>query len=166
MAMSRQRTGGMTTIGVLNIAFGAFSIIFALFGMLAALARIRRAILIEGFMGIPGISANEETLMLKMLEFALFALAVNTVGVVAGIGIFRMAAWARVVSLVYAGLWILYAGILLLFPIQAATPDANASGTIIGRVVGICFGLLYPIILFILFQKPNWKAAFATQPTP
>jgi hypothetical protein len=134
--------------------------------VLAALAGIRRAILIEGFMGIPGISADERAIMLKMLEFAFFALAVSTVGVVAGIGIFRMAAWARAVSLVYAGLWALNAGILLIFPIQPATPGANASAAIIGHVVGICFGLSYPIILFILFQKPNWKAAFATQPTP
>jgi hypothetical protein len=163
--MLRERTGGMTAIGVLNLVFGGFGIIFALFGILIALAGIRRGILIEGFMGIPGISADKETIMLKMLEFALFALAVSTVGVVAGIGIFRMAAWARVISLVYAGLWILCTGIFLLFRVQAATPDANASGTIIGRVVGICFDFSYPIILFILFQKPNWKTAFAARPT-
>ena len=155
----------MTAIGILNLVFGGLGIISALFEVLAALAGIRRGILIEGFMGIPGISDDQRAIMLRMLEFGIFALAVSTVGVVAGIGIFRMAAWARAVSLVYAGLWALNAGILFLFPVQPATPDANGSGTIIGRVVGICFGLSYPIILFILFQKPNWKAAFARQPT-
>lgn len=164
--MLKERTGGMTVIGVLNLVFGGLGFISALFEVLAALAGIRRAILTEGFMGIPGISADKETIMLKMLECALFALAVSTVGVIAGIGIFRMRAWARAASLIYAGLWALNAGILLLFPVQAATPDANASATIIGHVVGICFGLAYPIILFILFQKPNWKAAFAAPPTP
>lgn len=164
--MLRERTSGMTAIGVLNLVFGGLGIISALFEVLAALAGIRRAILIEGFMGIPGISTDQRAIMLKMLEFALFALAASSVGAVAGIGILRMAAWARVVSLVYAGLWALNAGILLVFPVQAATPEADASGAVIGLVVGICFGLSYPIILFILFQKPNWKAAFATRPTP
>ena len=164
--MLKERTGGMTVIGVLNLVFGGLGILSALFEVLAALVGIRRSILIEGFMGIPGISGNEETIMLKLLEFALFALAVSTVGVIAGIGIFRMRPWARAASLIYAGLWALNAGVLLLFPVQAPKPDANASATIIGHVVGICFGLSYPIILFILFQKPNWKAAFATRPTP
>jgi hypothetical protein len=163
--MLKKRTGGMTVIGVLNLVFGGLGIISALFEVLAALAGIRRAIVIEGFMGIPGISADQRAIMLKMLEFALFALAVSTVGVIAGIGIFRMRAWTRAASLIYAGLWALNAGILLFFPVQATTPDANVSATIIGRVVGICFSLSYPIILFTLFQKPNWKAAFARQPT-
>ncbi len=152
----------MTTIGVLNIVLGGFGIIFALFGILAALEGIRRGLVIEGFMGIPGISAEQREIMLKMLEFALFALVGNTVGVIAGIGILRMAAWARVVSLVYAGLWVLQDGILLLLPVQA---DGSASDTIIGRLVGACLGFSYLIILFILFKRPNWKDAFAKQAT-
>jgi hypothetical protein len=154
----------MTTIGVLNIVFGGFGIIRALFDILTALDGIRRGLVIEGFMGIPGISADQRAVMLKMLELALFALVGSAVGVVAGIGILRIAAWARVVSLVYAGLWVLHDGILLLLPVQAATPDASASGTMIGHAVGISFGLSYLIILIILFQKPNWKAAFAKEP--
>jgi hypothetical protein len=153
--MTKQRTGGMTAIGVLNIVFGGFGLLAALFSLLAAPTMVAR---------ISGYATSEQMseMMLKIQGLGIFALAVSVVGLIAGIGIFWMKQWSRILSLVYAGLWILNGILSFAFPLQLS----STTGVMAARVFGLIIGMVYPIILFVLFNKPAWKTAFATEPLP
>jgi len=159
--MSKQRTGGMTIIGGLDVLFGSCGIILALGGILGALAGERQAIVVEGSMGIAGATAGQQALMLNLLGMSLLGLLLGLVALVAGIALFRMWRWARAINLTYAALAAARSAMLFLFPALTAARGATAAATLSERMVGLCLALLYPIILLALFRKPAWKAAFA-----
>ena len=153
--MKKHRTGGMTAVGVLNTVFGGFGILAGLFCLLTAHAVMSRTL----------VTQDQSVVMLKVLGLGLFGLAVGIVGLIAGIGIFLMARWSRVLNLVFAGVWILNSILSFAFPVQQSTSGANTAGEVFGRLLGLFLGLIYPIILLVLFNKPAWKTAFADEPT-
>ncbi len=93
--MERHRTGGMTAIAVGNIFLGGLGILNGLFLVLGFLAFMYELLRL-GVFEFP----------IARLAFPLLVLATGIVGLIAGIGIFMLRPWARVLSLVYGGLLI------------------------------------------------------------
>jgi hypothetical protein len=146
-------------VALLDLLFGCLGILLALLGIAEAMAGSRRAIVIEGAMGIAGITAEQQRLMLHLCATSLLGLAVGLVALLAGIALFRMWRWARAINLTYATLAAARALILFLFPVLTA-PSLRT------RIAGLVVGILYPIILLLLFQKPAWRAPFAKPVQP
>ena len=93
---------------------------------------------------------------------------------VAGIGLLRLQAWGRWLSIVvsiYALVMVVVAGVVNYFylvqPLLAQAADKQgtehmaAVGGAIGGIFGSCFGLIYPVLLLIFMFQPKVKAAFA-----
>jgi hypothetical protein len=91
-SVERHRTGGMTAIAVLNIILGGFVILNGLFHVLGYLV-LMYELLRLGVFEIP----------LARLAVSLPILATGIVGLIAGIGIFRLRPWARTLSLLFGG---------------------------------------------------------------
>lgn len=157
--MEKFRTSGMTAIAVLNIILGGIGILNGLFLLLGAfylMSELSRL----GVFSIPT----------ARLAFSLLILATGVVGIIAGIGIFRLRPWARALSLVYGGLLIL-SSVLSYFAVPIiATIGTYDIGSISadGLVRLIIFGAIYVVLpvpysllLCVVFCKPAWKTTFA-----
>ena len=157
--MEKCRTGGMTAIAVLNIILGGIGILNGLFLLLGAfylMSELSRL----GVFHIP----------VARLAFSLLILATGVVGIIAGIGIFRLRPWARALSLVYGGLLIL-SSVLSYFAVPIiATIGTYDIGSIsadgLARLIIFCaiyvvIPVPYSLLLGVVFYKPAWKAAFA-----
>lgn len=139
----------MTAVGVLNIVFGGIFIITSLIAIMMVNARLSQ--------GLSDWNA------IKLLGQGLLSLAVGIVGLIAGIVVLRLIFWGRIMSLIFAGMWVLYALLATFFPVSTgASETSGATFDIIGRVIGLLISLVYPVILYRLFQRPQWKAAFIT----
>lgn len=161
--MDRRRTGGMTAIAVLNIAFGGLHILKGLFQLLGSLDLIYELSRV-GVFEIP----------VAGLAFSLLLLAAGVIGLIAGIGMLAPRPWARALSLVFGG--VLIASVAFSFymvPIIATIGTYNINSIdrydlarlIIFTLIYVVLPVLYSIIVFIVFFKPAWKAAFAKDST-
>ena len=157
--MERHRTGGMTAIAVLNIIFGGLEILKGLFHALGAVVLMVELLRVGAF-DIP----------LPRVTYALLLLATGIVGLIAGIGLLALRSWARALSLVFAGLLILSSALsFLTLPIMASivTSDIGSlSSYDLARVMmfsvsHVALPVPYAVLLFVVFHKPAWKAAFA-----
>ena len=157
--MERHRTGGMTAIAVLNIIFGGLVILAGVFQLLRTFV-LMYELLRLGVFKIPVDDA----------AFALLISATGIVGLVAGIGIFRLRSWARTLSLVFAGLLIVSCAFsFLMVPIIASlgTYDFASLGAynlarlFVFSAVYVVIPVFYSPILCGAFYKPAWRAAFA-----
>ncbi len=137
--MGKQRTGGMTTIGVLNIIFGTLGCLVFLLMILGA-----------GFMTAAGAAAGGEEGSFIAVTGGIFMLlaiagfAGNLMLFISGIGILKMASWGRTLGLASGTLGVLvYGGILFGgFSIPMAV-----SLVYCGVLAGLCF-------------SSGWKSAF------
>jgi hypothetical protein len=132
----------MTTIGILNIIFGAlFSLVFLLM------------ILGAGFMAAAGTAmGGEEGAAVAagggfLMLIGIAAFAINLMLFISGIGVLKVAPWGRTLSIAYGGLGIVVYGAWLIggdfsIPMLAA--------------------LAYCVILIGTFFTPSWKAAFCS----
>ena len=157
--MERHRTGGMTAIAVLNIIFGGFEILKGLFHALGAIVLMLELWRVGAF-DIPA----------GPVAFSLQLLATGIVGLVAGIGLFRLRSWARELSLVFAGLLILSCALsFLTLPILASIGSydvGSLTSSDLARltlfvVFHAVFPMSYALLLCVVFHKPAWKTAFA-----
>jgi hypothetical protein len=139
--MEAQRTGTMTTIGILNLVFGAlFSLVFLLM------------ILGAGFMAAAGTAMGGE----KGAEVAagggflmligIAAFAVNLMLFISGIGVLKMAPWGRSLSIAAGGLGIVVYG--------ASLVGSDFS-------IPVLAALAYCVVLISMFFTPSWKATFS-----
>ena len=103
--MGKQRTGGMTTIGILNIIFGAlFSLVFLLM------------ILGAGFMAAAGSAmGGEEGAAVAagggfLMLIGIAAFAINLMLFISGIGVLKLAPWGRTLSIACGGLGVVVYG--------------------------------------------------------
>ena len=140
--MGKHRTGGMTTIGILNIAFGAlFSLVFLLMALGA------------GFMAAAGnaIGGEDGAAVAAGGGFLMFvgiaAFAVNLMLFMGGIGVLKVAPWGRTLSLACGAL-----GVVVYVAL------------IIGNSVSIPYlGMLaYSFLLVGLFFMENWKNTYCS----
>ena len=157
--METHRTSGMTAIAVLNIIVGVIVILGGLFQLLFALTLTYELLRVGAF-----------ELPAMRFMFAFLILATGIVGLVAGIGMLSLRPSARASSLVFAGLLIVSAVLSYFFiPIIASigTYDLgsiSAEGLarlIIFCVVYVVVPVAYALLLYIVFSRPSWKAAFA-----
>jgi hypothetical protein len=132
IVMGKQRTGGMTTVGILNIIFGAlFSLVFLLM------------ILGAGFMAAAGTAMGGEDGaavaagggFLMILGIAAFA--INLMLFISGIGVLKVAPWGRSLSIASAGLGVVVYGTMLV-AVDFSIPmfAALAYGV---TLIGLCF---------------------------
>lgn len=143
-----QPPAGQQAIGVLNIVFGVIGLVFGLLilmggAFLAALG---------GMVGASGpdtapvggiMSAGGVFTVLLALGF----IAVNALGIAGGVGILKMAPWGRSLSLIYAWIAVALNVVQLLL--------TGFSATLCSLV-----GIIYPVVLLVLLNQPDWKAAF------
>jgi hypothetical protein len=137
----------MTTIGILNIIFGAlFSLVFLLM------------ILGAGFMtaagaamgGEEGAQAAASGGFLMLVGIASFA--INLMLFVSGIGVLKVSPWGRNLSIAYGGLGVIVYGAWMI------------GG---GFSIPTLASLAYCVILMGLFFTPSWKATYcSTDMTP
>lgn len=136
--MANQRTGGMTTIGILNIVFGA---LFSLFGLLTI---VGGGLLAAGGAGMeePDFAAAGGIVML----LGVGALAINVLLLVSGIGVLKVAPWGRSLSIAYGGLGVILYGAML------------AGGNVGLMTIG---AVCYSVLLLVMCFTSTWKAAFS-----
>jgi hypothetical protein len=136
-----RRTAGMTVIGALSILLG-------LFGLVNSWMMLRTGLGQAAPMASSlGISSGP-----LVVCFAVARAIVSLILIVSGMGVLRVAASARPMSLSLAAIWIL---------LNAIEPAALHYSYL--RVV---FTTLYPIVLLIVFSLPGWKLAFAPGAPP
>lgn len=156
--MEQHRTGGMTVIAVLNIVVGGIEILAGLFPLRGALEWG-----VDMFI-IPA----------ALVAFALLILAAGVVGIIAGIGMLRLRSSARRLSLMFGGLLILASvGLLMLIsvftpfiiPIIASIGSYDPSSDLVAMipftVVYLALPVSYAFVLFVVFNRPAWRATFA-----
>jgi hypothetical protein len=153
----------MTVIAVLNIVVGGIEIVAALFPLRNALVWMYDEWQTVIFV-IPA----------ALLVFALLVLAAGVVGIIAGIGMLRLRAWARRLSLMFSGLLILVSvGLLMLIaaftpfiiPVIASIgthdPTTDSAAMILFTIVYLALPVLYACVLCAAFRRPAWHATFA-----
>jgi hypothetical protein len=169
------RPASATVFGILNLVFAGLGLCGVCFGLIPLL----------GLMQMPNQPPNpvfelmEENEAYKMFTFVTMGLGFIATCVlgIAGIGLLKMQAWGRQLSIVYAVYAILAAivGFIanwfwLIGPLMERAnqmgpgpEQAAAIGGAIGGTVGGCFGVIYPIILLIFMMRPSFAQAFRTQ---
>ena len=162
-----ERPTPVSVIGILNIVFG----VYALFGVCMTLA-------MQSFMDI------EKNPVLKLMHdnpsYSAWVKITIPLGfiagailIAAGIGLLRLAEWARRLSIGYAVYAILMATavsvtnyIFILRPAFADGQNAGAVAAGIGAVFGGVFGLAYPIVLIVFMTRANIVSAFRPPAAP
>lgn len=163
----------VTVIAVIGLVFGLLGICCGGFGLLGNA-------LTESMMGAS--SQGDSDISRQLLaspqasRYNLFSSAVSLglgfLLLIGSIGLFSMAAWSRGLMLFYSifailaniGSTLLY--FMLLYPEQQKiignNPDAAAYliGSYVGLGCGVVLGLVYPVAVLIILNKPEIKRAF------
>jgi len=148
---SKQRTGGMIAIAIINFLFGGGGILAALFGLVFASSLMTNPMMTLGGKGTQ--------LGIVILATALLSLPSSGAAIVSGIGILKLASWGRTWTLVYAILGILTT--LISLPLTAAIEKINTEASPSNPVLTIIVGCVYPGILFWLINTRKWKERFS-----
>ena len=158
--------------------FGVLNIVKAGYGMFSAIASITLLLALSG-------SNNPITKMLHAQPaFAAWTVLCIPLGLlsctillVAGIGLLCLKSWARKLSIAYAiygiGMHILATAVSSIFLIQPFLKNNHDSQAatiaifgLIGGGIGICLGLIYPILLLVFMLRPTVAAAFQPPAPP
>ena len=145
--MNKQRTGGMTAIGVLNIIFGSLGTLLSLLvvaggGLLAAGGAAMEAELGADAEGMGGMAATGGAIIVAIGLAGAVTWAMLFIG---GIGVLKLASWGRTLCMVCAGA-------LSLLTILNFTQNGFGLGGML--LIG------YSATMVGLFMKAEWKAAF------
>lgn len=166
-----QRPTSVTVFSILNIVFAALGF-FGTIGslvMLTALAHDTNNPMIQIIRDNPGYA-----LYLKVS--ALLGMAVSLALLAAGIGLWLLQPWGRLLSVAYGIFGVISVPInsvltylfvtrpLMEQMMQQQHNDAAATGAavggMVGGLIGGCFGMIYPILLLVFMFRPNVVAAF------
>lgn len=167
-----QRPTSVTVFSILNMVFAALGF-FGTIGslvMLAALAHDTNNPMIQIIRDNPGYAAY-----LKVS--ALLGVLVSLALLAAGIGLWLLKPWGRVLSIAYGIFAVISVPINSVLSYLFVTRplmeqmmqhqqhnDAAATGAAVGGAVGGliggCFGMIYPILLLVFMFRPNVAAAF------
>jgi hypothetical protein len=176
-----QRPTSVTVFGILNIVFAALGIIgvlctavlFVVLGTNPNNPAFQNNPTFEIIQNSPAYAAwLKLSIVLGLLSSAAL--------LAAGIGLFYLKPWARMLSIVYG----IYGIVLIIvntvvsyfFLIQPMLQKAHeaqgpegvgaAIGGAVGGMCGGCLGIIYPILLLIFMLRPNVTAAFHEQLQP
>src|SRR5262245_55834159 len=146
--MNMQRTGGMTTIGILNIVLGAIGSLLSLLAMLGGglLAAAGAAAEADGSGQGAGTMVAAGGGMIMVFSF--IGLAACFTLIMGGVGVLKMKPWGRMLSMVCGGVLAL----MQLYTLVTSGVDLFSVAL-----------LLYGGLLVGLFCMPEWKAAFSGQ---
>ena len=163
----RPRPMSVTIFGILNIGFAVFG-----FGSLLLTHILRHA-------KLPG-NSLVETMQSdpSYVAWANFSTYVGLAGglalLTAGIGLLLMQNWARLLSIIYSVIQIIYIlvgavvnyHVILAFSgqMRGVPPGLMAVVTLLGFALGIVFSLAYPVLLLIFISLPKVIAAFGPEP--
>ena len=164
----RQRPVSVTIFGILNIGFGMLNAVSLLISMVV-LSRTNMA----GNPILKQLYDNPQYVAWTKISMPLGGIAA-VVLLAAGIGLLFLQNWARIVSIGY-GIYAILGGIVggfIMLKICASMMSQNASGPsgmmvmapLIGAIIGMMFGLVYPILLIIFMTRPKVVAAFSSEP--
>lgn len=157
-----QRPISVTIFGILNIFFGLLAIVTVLFSS------------VFSSMG----SANP--MMRQLNENSAYATwmtisrPLNGLGAVAmiagGIGLLFLQNWARILSIIYGVfsiVMVIVGGVVMLNVFMSLMAHASGPATMpmmvgmmFGSVIGIFFGMAYPVLLIFFMNRPKVVAAF------
>jgi len=145
----------MTVIALLNMVFGGYGMIVGLYGVTLAHAMFSSSLRMSAF-------SQLLHLLIVALGFSVLVLATGIIGLVAGISIFSLRPWARALSLLYGALFVV-TGITSSVINNVASPDQSM---VLAIATTLVIYLPYPIILYVVFYKPTWKATFTPVSAP
>jgi len=94
---------------------------------------------------LASLQVGSSAIAMLVLLAALLNLGGGVLGIIAGIGLLKVARWGWGVTLAYAIVLLGYEGLML-------------------HLIFDAFGWLYPILLIIFLYTPQWKNAFAARP--
>jgi len=163
----RPRPISITVFGILNIGFALFGFLGVFVSHLMLHAKLRAP---HG-MVIPTAEINPA--WASFVSF--FGTAQSLMLLAAGIGLLLTQHWARVLSVVYAVIAVVYAfvGSVINFPTLQATlsrmpvripPEAVSAVAVAATVLGLIIGLIYPGLLLYFMTRPKVVAAFEPEP--
>ena len=115
---------------------GGLSIVASLGGLVTAHQALSHA--------LASLQAGSAARALLILLAAWLHLGGGVLGIIAGIGLLKVARWGWGVTLAYAIVLLGYEGLML-------------------HLIFDAFGWLYPLILIIFLHTPQWKNAFAAR---
>ncbi len=168
-----QRPASVTVFGVLNVVFG----VLGLFG-LAFSAVLLFAVDVQPQPMNPLPVANPVWDMWTKVNLGLGGLAVIVL-IASGAGLLNLRPWGRTAAIGYSVYAIVFGllgiGMHWFFVVQptfdqlqgGAEPDfvAEAVAGSVGGLIGGCFGLIYPALLWFFMTRPRVVAAFGGLPT-
>ncbi len=153
----------VTIFGILNIGFAVFGVGGLLMSRLMLHAKLPGNPLLKSMQSDPAYASWTNAVTVFGLVFALILVA-------AGIGLLLAQNWARILSIVYAIIDIVYVlvgAVVNYHFMQAMTGQMPgvSSGmmavfTAVGSVFGVIFGLAYPVLLLIFMTRPKIVAFF------
>lgn len=162
-----RRPGSVRTFGILNLVFAGMGVL----GLAMTYAM--------HFSGVK-LDPPNPTLEVAMqapgyMDYIRVSVVTSALGVialaVAGIGLLRMRAWARKLSIAYA----VYAILNVITGLVATrhylaelsrSSDPAAEAGVMGGLVGALIGLAYPVLLFVFMMKKDVRDAFDRANTP
>jgi hypothetical protein len=157
----------VTIFGILNIGFALFGFVSLLIGRLMLHANLPGNNVIKTLQSDPSYVLWTDVSTVVGLVFAVVLLAT-------GVGLLLSQGWARVISLAYAVIDIIFllpSSVINYHFMQGMTgqvPGASASMmavfTLVGALFGLLFGLAYPVLLLIFMTRPKVIAAFGPEP--
>jgi hypothetical protein len=157
--VEKRRSGGLTAIAVANIALGVLEILNGLFQLVGSLVLIRELLRL-GVFEMPA----------ARLMFSFMLIATGIVGLVAGIRMTALRPSARTLTLVFGGLLILSAVCSFFvvpiiasigsYDIRSISTDGLARLILFG-VLYVALPVAYSVLLFVIFSRSDWRAAFA-----
>lgn len=164
------RPTGVTVFAILHVLFGLAGIGGTLFSIVFALLDVSLAAGPN-----PILDAINENEAYRSYTFVMGIVGVffSIALIASGLGLLKVRAWARTVSLVYGVYGIVFAIIgnvvnyfALYKPILEKVAGADGGqdlvvvGGIIGGVAGSCIGLVYPVAIVIYFLRPSIRKLF------
>jgi hypothetical protein len=134
--MAQARPISMVMWAMLMFLLGGLSIFASLGGFVTANQAMSHP--------LASLQVGSSAIAMLILLAALLNLGGGVLGIMAGIGLLKVARWGWGVTLAYAIVLLGYEGLMLHLMFDA-------------------FGWLYPILLIIFLHTPQWKNAFAAR---
>jgi hypothetical protein len=134
--MAQARPISMVMWAMLMFLLGGLSIFASLGGFVTANQAMSHP--------LASLQVGSSAIAMLILLAALCNLGGGVLGIMAGIGLLKVARWGWGVTLAYAIVLLGYEGLML-------------------HLIFDAFGWLYPILLIIFLHTPQWKNAFAAR---